>query len=132
MRVVSSDDRCPCTSGLTFGECCGPLLAGRRRAPTAQALMRSRFTAFAVGDREYLLTTWHRRTRPGDLELDDEIDWYRLDVTETSGGGPFDDAGEVSFVAHHRADGARRTMSEHSRFMREHGRWYYVDALGVR
>ncbi|RPA63524.1 hypothetical protein EF294_08510 [Gordonia oryzae] len=132
MHVVSSDDRCPCTSGLIFGECCGPLLEGRRRAPTAQALMRSRFSAFAVGDREYLLATWHRRTRPGDLELDDEIDWYRLDVTETSGGGLFDDAGEVAFVAHHRTDGVRRTMSEHSRFVREDGRWFYLDALGVR
>ncbi|MGC4934817.1 YchJ family protein [Gordonia sp. DT30] len=126
MRDVRSEDRCPCTSGMTFGECCGPILSRDRRAPTAPALMRSRFTAFAVGDRDHLLATWHPGTQPAILELDDEIDWYRL-VTDTVAGGPFDDVGEVTFVAHYRAAAARRSMSEHSRFRRERGNWYYVD-----
>ena len=104
------DDRCPCGTGETYGECCGRYLADGRRAPTAEALMRSRYTGFATGATHYLLVTWHPSTRPDLLELDDEMAWYRLDVVRTDAGGPWDDAGTVEFVAHYRlaTDGRAR------------------------
>src|SRR4029453_3124096 len=71
-------DRCPCLSGSSYAECCGPFLAGAADAPTAAQLMRSRFTAYVVGDRGYLLATWHPSTRPDRLDLDPAMRWYRL------------------------------------------------------
>ncbi|MFW0787164.1 YchJ family metal-binding protein [Gordonia sp. CPCC 206044] len=127
--AISGTDRCPCTSGLTFGECCGPVLDGERSAATAEALMRSRYTAFVVDDRDYVLDSWHPRTRPRQLDLDDAMRWYRLDVEAVVGGGPFDDTGEVTFTAHYRADGERGTLHERSRFERRRGRWVYVDGF---
>jgi SEC-C motif-containing protein len=125
--AADGDRRCPCTSGLTFGECCGPILSGARRAPTAEALMRSRFSAFAIGDRDHILDSWHPRTRPRRLVVDDGIQWYRLDVESASGGTPFDNTGEVTFTAHYRANGERKALHQRSRFERRDGRWVYLD-----
>ncbi|MBO3083102.1 YchJ family protein [Cellulomonas fengjieae] len=126
------DDRCPCGTGETYGECCGRYLTDGRRAPTAEALMRSRYTAFATGAGHYLLATWHPSTRPDVLELDEATVWRRLDVLGTDAGGPWDDAGTVEFVAHYRVDdgtgdGRPGRLHETSRFVREDGRWLYVD-----
>ncbi|GAA1482975.1 YchJ family protein [Gordonia sinesedis] len=132
--LPGTQDRCPCTSGLSYGECCGPVLAGDRPAPTAETLMRSRFTAFAVGDRDHLLRTWHPDTRPTGLHLDDGLHWYRLDVESVTGGTPFDAEGEVEFTAHYRAPasetgGGRGSMHERSRFVRVDGTWLYLDGV---
>ena len=126
------DGRCPCGSGETYGECCGRYLADGRRAPTAEALMRSRYTGFATRATHYLLVTWHPSTRPEVLDLDDAMVWHRLDVVRTDAGGPWDDAGTVEFVAHYRLDdgtaiGQRGRLHETSHFVREDGRWLYVD-----
>lgn len=90
---LDDDARCPCLSGDTYGSCCGRYHAGLRpgpdgaapgpHAPTAEALMRSRYSAFAVGDADYLRATWHPSTRPADLDLDDDVEWRRLDVVRT-------------------------------------------------
>ncbi|GLY57350.1 MAG: YchJ family protein [Cellulosimicrobium funkei] len=137
---LDDDARCPCLSGDTYGSCCGRYHAGLRpgpdgaapgpHAPTAEALMRSRYSAFAVGDADYLRATWHPSTRPADLDLDDDVEWRRLDVVRTEAGGPFDTTGVVEFVAHHRSrtDPADRgRLHEVSRFVREGDRWSYVD-----
>ncbi|WP_284292269.1 YchJ family protein [Luteimicrobium album] len=126
---MDDDARCPCLSGETYGACCGPLHRRERDAATAEALMRSRYSAFTVGDAAYLSATWHPRTRPASLELDADLQWRRLDVVATSAGGPFDDAGMVEFVAHHRdvTTGERGRLHEVSRFVREAGRWLYLD-----
>ncbi|WP_168703236.1 YchJ family protein [Gordonia paraffinivorans] len=123
------DARCPCLSGFPFGECCGPVLDGTRPAPTAEALMRSRFTAFVVGDREHVLRSWHPRTRPTDLSLDEKMRWYRLDVESTRGGSPFDTDGEVTFTVYYRVDSDKGTLHERSRFTRYRGEWVYVDGV---
>ncbi|GAA3358041.1 YchJ family protein [Saccharopolyspora gregorii] len=120
-------DRCPCGSGDVFADCCAPLHTGARRAATAEQLMRSRFAAFAVGDAEHLLRTWDPSTRPDSVELDPAQRWTRLDVLDRSGGGPFDSAGTVRFRAHYRLDGRAGSLTEHSRFTRSGGDWYYVD-----
>lgn len=89
--------------------------------------MRSRFSAFAVGDADYLLATWHPLTRPDSLDLDAGLSWTRLDVSRVERGGPFDSEGLVEFTAHYRAEGERHSQHETSRFRREHRRWFYVD-----
>ncbi|GAB2468617.1 YchJ family protein [Xylanimonas ulmi] len=127
--MIDDGARCPCLSGLAFGECCAPVHRGQRPAATAEALMRSRYSAFAAGDDAWLRASWHPSTRPATLDLDDDVVWRRLDILATRAGGPFDDAGEVEFAAawRHAATGERGRLHEVSRFIREHGHWLYVD-----
>ncbi|MBT0993308.1 hypothetical protein KIN34_03280 [Cellulomonas sp. DKR-3] len=119
--------RCPCCTGLPYDECCAPLHRGARAAATAEQLMRSRFSAFAVGDPAYLRRTWHPSTRPSELALDPDLHWYRLDVLATSAGGLLDAAGTVEFEAFHRGPGGRGSLREVSRFLRGREGWQYVD-----
>ncbi|MGW5313497.1 YchJ family protein [Nocardia thailandica] len=122
---------CPCRWGEPFERCCGAILAGEKPAATAEALMRSRYTAFAVGDTGYLTRSWHPRTRPADLTLDPGRRWLFLEVVATERGGPFDDNGTVEFIAHYRLDGARATVHEVSSFVRRDGAWVYLDGVFV-
>jgi SEC-C motif domain protein len=89
--------------------------------------MRSRFSAFAVGDPDYLLVTWHPSTRPATLDLDDTLRWYRLDVLTTRDGGPSDTTGVVEFEAFYRSPVGHGSQHEVSRFSREGGLWSYLD-----
>ncbi|AIK85113.1 hypothetical protein YH66_07595 [[Brevibacterium] flavum] len=116
--------RCPCGTGLTYGECCYRFHSGEWVAPTAEALMRSRFTAFAVGNSQYLLDTWDPETRPSELGLDVGIDFYRLDILETTGGGPFDSTGTVKFQAFYKGL-ASGVQEEDSTFRKVNGAWVY-------
>jgi SEC-C motif-containing protein len=118
---------CPCGSGKSYAACCGPLHAGAP-ANTAELLMRSRYSAYVVGDRDYLLATWHATTRPQMLTLDDAqtTRWLGLSVKRHVESGP--DHALVEFVARYRSGGApAMRLHEVSKFVREHGRWYYVD-----
>jgi SEC-C motif domain protein len=119
----SGPARCPCGTGLPYDACCGPLHHGETVAPTAERLMRSRYAAFAVGDADYLLSTWHPSTRPKRLDLDRTVRWLGLDIVGRTGGAMLQSTGTVSF----RARSSAGTLSETSRFVREGGRWYYVD-----
>jgi len=121
--------RCPCFSGDSYPECCNRYHRGDALAPTAEQLMRSRYSAFAVGDATYLLETWHPRTRPESLELDAGVVWTRLVIERTNAGGPFDHEGLVEFTAHYRGDGGRGRQHETSRFERVDRVWYYVDGV---
>ncbi|SDG74778.1 YchJ family protein [Klenkia brasiliensis] len=123
-----SPRRCPCGTGLTYDECCGPVHAGAA-APSAEALMRSRYSAFAVGDAAYLLATWHPRTRPADLELDDDTRWTGLEILAVEGGGLLAAEGVVEFRASYRRDGEAGAQQERSRFTRVEGRWVYLDGV---
>lgn len=123
--------RCPCGNGESFGDCCGPVLRQERRAGTAAALMRSRYTAFAVGDLEHLLRSWHASTRPPREELAESLEeglrWLRLDVLSTLQGGPFEDVGTVEFVAISKGPQGRQEQHEVSHFVREDSSWFYID-----
>jgi SEC-C motif domain protein len=118
---------CPCGSGLPYAECCGRLHDGTATAATAEQLMRSRYSAFAVGDPAYLLATWHSSTRPGAVDLDPRIRWIGLELLGTTGGGLLAAEGTVEFRAHSVVDRAAGTQHENSRFVREDGRWRYLD-----
>lgn len=88
--------------------------------------MRSRYSAFAQGNADYLLATWHPGTRPPALELEPGLRWLGLEVRGHRDTGP--DRAEVEFVARSRPrSGAAVRLHERSRFVREDGRWYYVD-----
>src|ERR1700744_3558708 len=116
---------CPCGLGDGYDSCCGRLHAGAA-ALTAESLMRSRYSAFAVGDAGYLLRTWHPAARPPTLTLDPQIGWTRLAGLETEGGGLFDATGTVRFRAVYTRDGRRAVLAENSRFVRADGRWSYL------
>ena len=124
---MAQPTRCPCGSGDTYVSCCLPFHLGGTVPATAQLLMRSRYSAFAVGNAEYLRDSWHRATRPATIDLDEDVKWTLLEIVDTVRGGPFDTDGVVEFRAHYRSSQGRRTRHERSRFTREAGRWLYVD-----
>ncbi|GAA3005006.1 YchJ family metal-binding protein [Kitasatospora albolonga] len=119
---------CPCGREAAYGACCGPLHRGEKAAATAEQLMRSRYSAFAVHDEPYLLRSWAAATRPGSLDFDPGLVWERLEVLATTEGGAFHTEGTVTFRAHYRDGGEEGSMREHSRFVREEGAWVYLDA----
>lgn len=120
--------QCPCGSGRVYLHCCGPLHDGTAAAATAEALMRSRFSAFARGRADYLLSSWHPGTRPERLDLDEQITWRRLQIVDTESGGADDVTGIVEFRAQYLHHGKRHILHERSRFSRARdGTWRYVD-----
>ncbi|NYI04524.1 YchJ family protein [Allostreptomyces psammosilenae] len=121
---------CPCGLPARYADCCGRLHRGQA-APTAELLMRSRYSAFAVRDRAYLLCTWHPDTRPPRLELEPGLRWRRLEVLAATDGGPFHTEGTVAFRAHYTDRGGDGVLEEHSRFLRHDGAWVYLDALTI-
>ncbi|GGX93367.1 UPF0225 protein [Litchfieldella qijiaojingensis] len=121
--MTPTRDACPCGSGRPLVDCCGPCHEGRP-APTPEALMRSRFSAFALDRRDYLLASWHPDTRPASIEPHDTTKWVRLEILghETQG-----DSDRVHFRATFRDARRWQVLEENSRFVREDGRWYYLD-----
>ncbi|MBL8491701.1 MAG: SEC-C domain-containing protein [Rhodocyclaceae bacterium] len=116
---------CPCGSGRGYDQCCGQWHRGRP-APDPESLMRSRYTAYALGLGPYILDTWHPSTRPGSLESETQPrpQWIGLQVLSAHQAG---EAGSVEFVARFRVNGRAHKLHESSRFRREDGRWYYLD-----
>jgi SEC-C motif-containing protein len=118
---------CPCGNAAGYARCCGPLHEGAAAA-TAEQLMRSRYSAYVLGREEYLLASWHPSTRPARLDLAAQQPaptWLGLGVKRHESEG---DHAVVEFVARLRyGGGSARRMHEVSRFVRERGRWFYVD-----
>jgi SEC-C motif-containing protein len=128
---VTPNEPCPCGrtdargKPLVFAHCCGPFLAGQP-APDAHSLMRSRYTAYVLGDERYLRATWLPETCPQDVSADPSTRWLGLEVraTETIDA----DHAQVEFVARYRVLGRGARLHERSRFVRDaQGRWLYVD-----
>ncbi len=123
---------CPCDAAVAYADCCGPLHAGTATAASAEALMRSRYSAYALGDAAYLRATWHASTRPATLALDGaSTRWLGLAIRRHAPTGH--DAGgrataTVEFVARCKTGGAPAVrLHEISRFVYEAGCWYYLD-----
>ncbi len=120
---------CPCGSDKDFSRCCEPCLKGDIYAATAEQLMRSRYTAYVVGDESYLLSTWHSSTRPQQLHLESEpaSQWIGLKVLASTSGEAHDSDGRVEFIARYKINGKAHRLHENSRFVKERGRWFYID-----
>ncbi len=127
-KPLETRRRPPCdSSNKGYADCCGRYLDGGEVAPTAEALMRSRYTAYALGREDYLLATWHHSTRPASLELASEPHgkWLGLEVRRHEQLKP--DHAVVEFVARYKVGGRAHRLHEISRFVREAGQWFYVD-----
>ncbi|WP_342372257.1 YchJ family protein [Propioniciclava soli] len=129
--MSATPDACPCGTGTPYGACCGPLHSGRRVAPTAEALMRSRYAAFALGLTAYLADTWHPATRPASVTLDSATAWTGLVIENTTAGRAWDTTGTVTFAASWRSGRRHGTQRETSRFTTLDGRWVYVDGVSA-
>lgn len=128
-RCKAAIGDCPCGSGLALAACCGRYHAGEAAA-TAEALMRSRYSAYVLGDEAYLLASWHPDTRPSVLGLANDaapVKWLELEILGHQAGQADDSHGEVSFVARYKINGRAGRLREHSRFVRQDGHWLYVD-----
>ncbi|MCT9819939.1 YchJ family metal-binding protein [Microbacterium sp. W1N] len=127
-RALAAGAPCPCGSGDAFEACCGPVLHGEPAA-TAQALMRSRYTAFALGDAAHLAASWHPGTRPGDLDIDIDpgLQWTGLKIIDVVDGAEGDKRGVVEFQARWRQGRETGELHERSRFVRQSGLWWYLD-----
>ncbi len=136
--TISGSAACPCGSGLAFSACCEPYLTGAKLPPAPEALMRSRYSAFATGNIDYLEETLLPGTRSdfdreGAAQWAAASEWTGLEVSTAEGGGPGEDEGVVEFVAHFRQQGEDRVHHETASFARKDGRWWYVDGImGVR
>lgn len=124
---------CPCSSELPYAECCKSFHLGEAIPETAELLMRSRYAAYVKKLKNYLLETWHESTRPKpeELELNEEsgFRWLSLKITSTENGSALDTEGKVCFSAHFKMGHQKGQMDEASSFVRENGRWYYVDGV---
>ena len=117
---------CPCGSNRPYAGCCAPCHDGSTPAASAEALMRSRYSAYVMGLCDYLLASWRPRTRPAALAPPAPGQrWLGLDLRRSR---PIDDDhAEVEFVARSKLGGRAQRLHEVSRFVRDGGRWYYVD-----
>ncbi|MDI1307993.1 MAG: YchJ family protein [Methylotenera sp.] len=116
---------CPCESGKSYTSCCEPLHKGMS-ARTAEALMRSRYTAFVLGLEDYLLKSWHPSTRPAPLNLAEEppTKWLGLQIKRTENTS--ETTAIVEFVARYKTAGKAERLHETSQFERIDGNWYYL------
>lgn len=117
---------CPC-GGASYAACCGRFIEGGERPRTAEQLMRSRYTAYTQGNDDYLKKTWHPGTRPAeDVAREEGVKWLGLEVRRHVPAG---DKATVEFVARYKTGGRAHRLHEVSNFVREDGRWYYVDGI---
>ncbi|GAB2763785.1 YchJ family protein [Nocardioides salsibiostraticola] len=113
---------CPCGTGTSYDACCGRFHRRAERPSTPEELMRSRYSAFAMDDLDYVFVTWHPRTRPDTIEPDPTLEWVGLEIVSASGD-------EVEFVASYLRSGAPGERRERSRFEQRGKRWVYVDGI---
>lgn len=125
--MAKLNNLCPCGTAQPYTACCARYVEGREPAPTAEALMRSRYTAYTLLKEDYLLATWHLSTRPAALGLAQEAPtkWLGLDVKRHEQQDA--DHAIVEFVARYKVAGRAHRLHEISRFVREAGQWFYVD-----
>jgi SEC-C motif-containing protein len=129
---MKNEDLCPCKSGKTFGECCGPVLSGAVKAETAEALMRARYSSYVTGDVGFLRTS---ATKAVQEDFDENAsrawsnaaEWHGLEIISTERGQPGDDDGVVEFRALYSANGEFCNHHEVSNFVREADGWKFAD-----
>jgi SEC-C motif domain protein len=124
MSASAKPAACPC-GGASYAQCCGRYIENGELPSTAELLMRSRYTAYTLHNEQYLLSTWHASTRPHEpIAKDEGMKWLGLEVRKHV---PEGDKATVEFVARYKIGGRAHRLHEISRFVREEGRWFYVD-----
>jgi len=133
--IMPSSSTCPC-GGASLATCCGPYIAGDAVPQTAELLMRSRYTAYTQRNEAYLRATWHASTLPSEPVIgeNEKLQWLGLEVKSAlrlrqrkAGLSENQDADTVEFVARYKINGRAHRLHEVSRFVREDGRWFYLD-----
>jgi len=128
--VPDSETICLCGSNSEYSLCCEPFHKKEITPATAEALMRSRFTAYANKNEDYLLNTWETAKRPEAIDFSkEEAVWTNLDIVKTKKGREKDSKGIVEFKAYYSLDDEPYVMNEISRFIKKAGRWFYLDGL---
>jgi SEC-C motif-containing protein len=128
--VIEKMKDCLCGSGQGYSQCCGLYHSGNSLPATAEALMRLRFTAYALRNAEYLRATWDSGKCPDNIDFSRETAvWQRLEIVDTKKGGPQDDKGIVEFKAYYLQDDEECVLHEVSRFIKKEGRWFYLDGV---
>ena len=125
--TLPAPEVCPCGSHRAYAQCCMPYHTGSAIPASAEALMRSRYTAYVLENAAYLQATWHPSKLPPQFALagQERVQWLALQVKRHENSD--DDHAVVEFVARYKINGRAHRLHEVSRFVREHGRWYYLD-----
>ncbi len=129
-------EKCPCGLELSYSNCCEPLLKGEREPVSAEALMRSRYSAYVAGNIDYIKDTTHPDKR-GDFDMKSTTDWaeksvwYGLEIVEIQDGKEDDTEGQVEFIAHYMRKEVRHKHHERAEFKKDEGRWFFVDGEPV-
>lgn len=124
---MSNKDLCPCNSGDQYRQCCEPIINGDTIARTAEALMRSRYTAFVIKDVDYISKTWHPSTKPVGISPETIPEWYGLEIVNTKEGNDHDFKGIVEFKATSLTQKKIWHLHEVSHFVKEEEQWLYVN-----
>jgi SEC-C motif-containing protein len=125
-------ESCPCGSGISFEQCCRPIISGEQPAETAEALMRSRCSAFATLQIDHIWESTHPDQRKGHSrktiqKWSEKSQWLGFEIISVTGGQPADDEGQVEFVAEYREKGMRNRHHELATFKKKDGKWYFYD-----
>lgn len=125
-------ETCPCGSSESYSQCCEPVITGKRPAGTAEQLMRSRYSAYAKAEVDYIYETTHPDHRKGydhkgTKEWAENSEWESLEIVEVKKGDTGDDTGEVEFIATYREKGVRKVHHELAQFKKEEGAWLFTD-----
>ena len=129
--------KCPCTSGQDYAVCCEPIITQQRQAETAEQLMRSRYSAYALGHVDWIIDSQSpdgRRfvDRKATEEWSRRATWHRMEIVGIEQGGPDDEEGFVDFKAHYTIGDEEIAHHEVASFRKEDGRWYFVDGVEVK
>ncbi len=125
---------CPCGIEKSYSECCGLYINGTKPAPTAVALMRSRYSAFAKGEMDYIFKT-HDEDSRAELDMDGvkswalNSEWLGLEILDTNQGTAKDSEGKVEFRCKFIYNGSEQTHHELSSFKKVNGEWFFVDGV---
>jgi SEC-C motif domain protein len=126
MKNLNKNDSCPCGSGKTLLDCCGQFIFNSKKPETATQLMRSRYTAYVLKEKDYILKTWHHSSRPKKFNLDINIEWIGLQIIDNVNGSINDTEGSVFFETSYRFQKSIYTIRENSRFVKENQNWFYL------
>jgi SEC-C motif-containing protein len=129
--------KCPCSSGATYAECCEPIITQKRAATTAEQLMRSRYSAYALGHTDWIVESQSPDgrqfvDRDATEQWSSRATWHRMEVVDVQGGTADDTEGFVDFKAYYTIAGEDITHHEVASFRKEDGTWYFVDGVEVK